>query len=192
MEKTTEPNRETTKSADVAGWQIKKLEHYTIKFPSDWYWLETSPVNDDARSFHVISNNQSLDPEKFSESMIFSDIGPSPSVSLKEKTDIVVTDWGVPTSNAGSPMDSINSRIELAKQNYPSVVCDFPKDAEVIPLVASCKAVYENEHQAKKVFYIADEGITLIISFNTTEDTMVDENIFEEIARGVELIPVKS
>ncbi len=172
---------------DTSNWKVHETEYFIIKFPKDWHWLEISSNENNAHSNHVISNNIHFDFKKYDEINAFSDIGPSPSVILKSKSDVVISDTVIATSNAGTPKDSINTRISLAKKNNETSTCTRPTVFQGKYLIALCAAFFEKERQLKNVYYIANEENTVILSFNTTKDTLINKKIFNEIAKSIEL-----
>ncbi len=172
------------KEVDTSDWKKQGTDFFTIRFPQEWHWISFSGEVR-GHDVHVISNDSHFNLKKYYEISIFSDIGPSPSIILKNKSDVIISDTVTATTNAGTPKDSIDAHVALAKSNYSKTTCKVPYDWHKVPLIASCTAIFDDENQRKTVYYIANEEHTIILSFNTTRKTTIDEEIFDKIAESV-------
>lgn len=156
---------------NVDNWQTKETEFFTIKFPKEWYWLES-----------VITNNPRFDISKYADIGIFSGIGPHTPLILSDDAEIVITHWGTPTSNAGTPQDSIDAIFKLAKYNYPSVDC-YVSNNKTIPFAAHCSAIYDS--QLQQSYYVINNKISLTLTARTTEDTLIKKEILDKIVGSI-------
>jgi hypothetical protein len=158
---------------DVNHWQTKETEFFTIKFPKEWYWLES-----------VITNNSDFDMVKNTGIGIFSDIGPRSPLTLSNNTEIVISERGKPTSNAGTPQDSLDAIFEMAKKNNPAVDCVVLNN-KTIPFTAYCSVAFNNSKMRQQSYYIINEEITLTFTAWTTQENsknLID--VLEKIAKS--------
>ena len=169
---------------DVNHWQTKETEFFTIKFPKEWYWMESNREKTGYYS-QVITNNPDFDIDGNAEIGLFSGIGPISSLELSRDTEVVITDRGSPTSNAGTPQDSLDSIFSLAKKNNPSVNCKTFNN-RTVPFTAYCSVTYENR-QLQQSYYIINEQLSLTITAHTTQDTLVKKGILDKIVKSVVL-----
>lgn len=157
---------------DVSHWQTKETEFFTIKFPKEWYWVES-----------IITNNPEFDSVKYSDIGIFSDIGPnSYPLTLSNATEVVMSHRGYPTSNAGTPQDSVDAIFKLAKYNNPSVDCKVTNN-KVTPFTAYCTAMYDM--QLQRSYYVINDKISLTFTVRTTRDAIVKNEVLDKIAGSI-------
>jgi len=196
MEQKQQETRNTTQTApqetsfvtnvdsDVNHWQTKETEFFSIKFPKEWYWLETPPEKPGYFGANAISNNPNFPLLKYSDIGMATASDYSPLV-LTNDTEVVVTDHGWPTSNSGTPLDSINWQIERVKKDVnPNGKCDAIGNVKNGPLTAYCSFVTEN-HQKVQTYYIAYNTMTFAFTARTTEkNTSVNKDLLEKIAKN--------
>lgn len=170
---------------DVRHWQTKETESFAIKFPKEWYWLE-SDLEKAGYHSKVITNNPNFEIDKYAEIGIFSDIGPAPPITIVNNSELVITDRGSPTSNAGTPLDALDSIFELAKRNYPAVSCAPPGNPKILPIVARCSAHYP-EDQTQLSYYVIDKDLSLTLTLRKKGDSDVLQSIVEKMARSIQI-----
>jgi hypothetical protein len=153
-------------------WQTKETEFFTIKFPKEWYWLRSE----------FITNNPNFDINKYAGIGVFSDIGPNSPLMLSNATEAVITDWGRATSDAGTPQDSLDAILKLARNNNPSVDCNVINN-RTIPFTAFCTATYDS--QLQQSYYVINNKISLTLTARTTKDTLVKKEILDKIAESI-------
>lgn len=160
---------------DVSRWQTKETEFFTIKFPKEWYWLES-----------VITNNPNFPIADNQEIGIFSGIGPAPPITIVNNSELVITHRGTPTSNAGTPSDALDSIFELARYNYPAVKCIRPEGVKTLPIVAHCSAHYP-EDQTQLSYYVIDNNWALTLTARMRGESDTLQPIVEKIARSIQI-----
>jgi hypothetical protein len=178
------PKFVTDVDPDVSHWQTKETEFFTIKFPKEWYWLE-SDLEKTGYHSKVITNNPDFDIDKYADIAVFSGVGPKPPINLAD-TEILITDRGVPTSNAGTPLDSLDSIFELARYNYPAVNCIRPDSLKTLPIVAWCSAHYP-EDQTQLSYYVIDNSLALTLTARMRGESDTLQPIVEKIARSIRI-----
>ena len=173
---------------NVDNWQTKETEFFTIKFPKEWYWLESSHLEREGYS-KVITNNPVFDINKHADIGIFSDIGPNSPLIISNNTEIVISEKGKSTSDAGSPLDSLNSTLSLAKENNPSVYCTVVED-RILPLRAYCTTIFNDSGMRQQSYYSINEEIALTFTAWTTQKN--SKNLIEVLEKIAESYSYKS
>lgn len=166
--------------SDVSHWQTKETEFFTIKFPKEWYWLESDREKTGYYSY-VITNNPNFDINKYADIAIFTG-GDYPSLVLANDTEAVISFDGSATSDAGTPQDSMGSIFELAKKNNPSVDCGVSNN-KIIPFTAHCTATYNS--QLQQSYYVINREISITSTTRTTKDTLAKKEILDKIADSI-------
>lgn len=162
-------------------WQTKETEFFTIKFPKEWYWLESDREKTGYYS-HVITNNPKFDMVKNADIGVFSGIGPRSPLELSNNTEVVITNRGVATSDAGTPQDSIDAIFRLAKHNFSSVDCNISNNKS-IPFTAHCSALYDS--QLQQSYYVINDKISLTLTARTIKGTLVKKEILDKIVGSI-------
>ena len=175
------PEFQTTVDPNVDHWQTKETEFFTIKFPKEWYWLELPAKN--LSGIHVITNNQRFHLSENLEIGLFAEIGDQTPIKIHNNAEFVMAERGVPTTNAGTPEDSLKSVFSLAKSNYPDVKCGRFTEQGVLPIQAWCTAVYP-DHQMQQTFYSIDKVWSLEKSAWTTDTTIVKRDDLKKVAES--------
>lgn len=168
---------------EVSHWQTKETKYMTVKFPKEWYWVEISVEKPGSNGAFVISNNKDFPLEDYkNDSFNMTGI----QNSTLDNTEVVITVWGSATSDAGTPLDSLDSRIDSAENFDPTAKCIRPSNTVTLPIVASCSTKQGN-HQVEHKYYVIDEINSLIITARTTDETLVSKDIIERIARNIKI-----
>ena len=166
---------------DVNHWQTKETEFFTIKFPKEWYWMESAHSESEGYS-KVITNNPHFDIERYADIGIGAGIG-YPLV-LTNNTEIVITMGGVAvTYEVGTPLESIDWQIERVKKYInPKAVCRR-NDVNIPYPTASCSFAVDN--QEIRVYFVAEKSVTYAFTARTTQKNTANvEEILENVARS--------
>lgn len=176
---------------NVDHWQTKETEAFSIKFPKEWYWMESDPTkhgypSNSGRSY-VITNNPDFDIDKYSDIGIFS--GGDYPVILTSDSEVVISHGGWATTNAGTPRDFMEGELKRVKEDVNHFAkCHYVSDIYSIPLTAFCSFVDEKNNQKVDTYYISYEKLSLgFTSRTTTKNTLELEPILGEIARSYAL-----
>jgi hypothetical protein len=169
---------------NIEHWQTKETEFFTIKFPKEWYWLESNREKTGYYS-QVITNNSNFDIDRYADIGLFSDIGPNSIIEIKSSSEIVISFRGSPTTNAGTPQDRLDSIFELAKKNNSSVECEVINN-KTVPFTAYCSVEYDNL-QLQRSYYTINEEISLTSTARTNQESVVKKEIFDKIAKSIVL-----
>jgi hypothetical protein len=51
---------------NIDNWQVREGKAYTIKFPKEWYWLESEHGENEGYS-EIITNNPNFDMDKYAD-----------------------------------------------------------------------------------------------------------------------------
>jgi hypothetical protein len=98
---------------------MKETEFFTIKFPKEWYWLESDLEKTGYRS-RVITNNPNFEIDKYADirggtyHMTAQD-GTLTSIPLQD-SEVVISFDGAATSNVGTPEQSLNATLQSMKR----------------------------------------------------------------------------
>lgn len=182
---TESPEIQTTIDPDVNHWQTKETETFSVKFPKEWYWIDLAPEKPGYYGSHVISNNPDFPLAKYSDIGIFTG-GKYPLV-LTNDAEIVVTDLGWSTEDAGSPQKSIDASVNTSKEYAadPSEVCAKSSPPGVVPATAFCSFIDEENHQKVQTYLIAYNITTFAFTARTMENnTAMQKSILEKIAKS--------
>jgi len=187
IEKDQQQNKEEKKEfvidvdLNMDNWQTKETEFFKIKFPKEWYWLESDREKTGYRS-HVITNNPDFDMVKFAD--IGVGTGGSYPLNLVNNTELVISFNGVATSDAGTPQQSIESKFRGTRERYAQAICEYSSDLKNMPIVANCIFVDANNHKVQ-TYFIADQKNTILFSIRITEDNLVQKEIFDKMAKSM-------
>lgn len=161
-------------------WQTRgENEAFTIKFPKEWYWLESNHSGNEGYS-RVISSNPDFDMVKYADIGIFS--GYSYPLILTNDTEVVISFNGSATSDAGTPQDRIDSIFKLTKQSNPSAKCSIYNN-KTIPFTVYCSS--EHDYQLQQSYYVINKEISITFSARTTKDTLVKKETLDKIAKSI-------
>lgn len=176
---------------NIDNWQTKETEFFTIKFPKEWYWMESSREKTGYRSY-VITNNPNFDIDRYADIGVFtggrylftseSEGIESRSLPLKD-TEAVISFTIRSTKNSGTPQDSLDYILRSAKEDETPVQCELLNN-KMIPYEAYCSVVYE-DNQLQQSYHIINELHSLVFSARTVEDTFVDKKVFDAIAENI-------
>lgn len=168
---------------NVNHWQTKEIETFSVKFPKEWYWMESSHKKDEGYS-EVITNNPHFDIEKYADIGLF--VGGSYPLILVNDTEIVVSLRGWSTRDSGTPQDSINAIVNAPRKYAPdpSEVCKQTSFSGIVPTTAFCSFIDKN-HQKVQTYFIAYNITTFAFTSQTTENNVTDQrDILEKIAKS--------
>lgn len=168
---------------DIDHWQTKDMGSFSVKFPKEWYWLEVVDEKPGYFGSRVISNNPDFPLEKYSDIGIFT--GGDYSMVFSDDTEVVVTDRGWPTDNAGSPRKSLDSEIRRIKEYInPSAVCEYLSNPQSVPATAYCSFM-NNAGQRIQTYYLAYNMTGFAFTSRTTENNAaMMRDILEMIAKS--------
>jgi len=170
---------------DVSHWQTKETEFFTIKFPKEWYWLES---NLEKTGYHsmIITNNPEFPIDKYADIGIFTG-GDYPMI-VKNDSEIIIStnNLGWVTANAGSPYEFMESEINRVKKNYlnPSAECNYVSNLKDVPLIVKCSYIDSN-NQKVITYYSSQTKRTFAYSARMAQENNLDiASILEQIARS--------
>jgi cytoskeletal protein RodZ len=167
---------------NVDNWQTKETEFFTIKFPKEWYWME-SDLKKTGYHSRIVTNNPDFDIVKYAD--IGLGTGSNYPLTLTNNAEVIITYSVSATSDAGTPQDRINSIFKLAKQYDPSAKCSVSNN-KTIPFIVYCTATY-NDSQLQQTYHIINEGISLAITIRTTNNTLIKKEILDKIIGSIVL-----
>ena len=167
---------------DVNHWQTKKTEYFTVKFPKEWYWMESSHKKDEGYS-KVITNNPHFDIEKYADIGIGA--GMSYPLTLANYTEVVITMSGVAgTAEEGSAVGSINWQLERVRTLMnPNAVCS-QNNTDIPYPTAQCSFIDKN-NQSVHVYFVAEKSVTYAFTARTTQGNTANvKKILEDISKS--------
>ena len=180
-----DPKFVTDVDPDVSHWQTKETEFFTIKFPKEWYWME-SDLEKTGYHSEVITNNPHFDIDKYADIGIFTG-GVYPLILTNDR-QVIITTTSASTEDAGSPQDSINAIVNTPREYAPdpSEVCKQISSSGNVPVTAFCSFTDRDHNQKVQTYSIAYNTTTFSFSARTTEnnDATVMESILEKIAKS--------
>lgn len=178
-ESTKSPEIQITIDTDVNHWQTKETEFFTIKFPKEWYWLESSHSENEGYS-RIITSNPNFPINKYAE------IGLSMGADyvLTNDTEIVMPFSVAATSDVGTPQQSIDSSFRGTKRQYVSAECGYLSAISDTPIVAHCSSVDKND-QKVQLYFIANKVNKVIFYARTAENNALQKDILDNIAKNI-------
>lgn len=171
-------------------WQTKETEFFTIRFPKEWYFLESDRKKTGYYS-QIITNNPDFSIDKYADIGVFTggrylyfseSEGGLPRPLQLSDTEVVISFNASATSDAGTPQDRIDSIFKLTKQNDPSVDCSVTNN-KTIPFTMYCTDTYDS--QSQQSYDVINNKISLVITARTTKDTLVKKEILDKIAGSI-------
>ena len=170
---------------DVDHWQTKETEFFTIKFPKEWYWME-SDLEKTGYHSEVITNNPHFAIDKYPDISVFT--GDSYQMFSKDNSEIIITmnGLGEATSNSGTPREFMEGEIARLKKDYPEMKCHYTSSLTSVPLTAFC-AFSDSNGEVVDTYY--SSNITRTFAYTarlTQENGMRDsvEYILERIVKS--------
>lgn len=171
---------------NVNHWQTKETEFFTIKFPKEWYWMESDQQKTGYYS-QVITNNPNFDIEKYADIGVFT--RDSYSLNFKNDSEIIISTDGSGdiTSNTGTPFDYMKSEIKRRKELYPSTECKYTSKVGDIPLTVYCSFMDYANNQLMQTYYISYKNHTFGYTARTNKENNNTnmKDLLEEITRNV-------
>jgi hypothetical protein len=169
---------------------MKETEFFTIKFPKEWYWLESDLEKTGYRS-RVITNNPNFEIDKYADirggtyHMTAQD-GTLTSIPLQD-SEVVISFDGAATSNVGTPEQSLNATLQSMKREPYPVDCQRLSDPHVVPARAYCSFIDTAIKSPQKVqmYFTVNALNNIVLSALTTETTTVPKSILDKIAASM-------
>ena len=166
---------------NIDHWQVKETEFFTIKFPKEWYWLESDPEKTGYRS-RIITNNPDFDINKYAD--IGVGTGGNYPLEFEDKNEVVISFNGAATSDAGTPQQSVESGLRGIRESHLQTICEYSSDLTDSPIIANCIFVDSN-YQKVQTYFVVNEKNKIFFSIRTTEDNLSKKEIFYEIAKNM-------
>ena len=163
---------------DVNHWQTKETEFFTIKFPKEWYWMESAHSESEGYS-RVITNNPNFPINKYAE------IGLSMGAdyTVANDTEVVIPFGASATSDVGTPQQSIDSSLWMAKKQDASAACGYLSSMS-IPVVARCLFMDKNDQKAQ-LYFIANKMSKIVFQVRTTKSNTLQKDILDTMAKSM-------
>jgi hypothetical protein len=161
---------------NIDHWQTKETEFFTIKYPKEWYWLESG---------HVITNNPNFDIDKYSDIGFFA--GNDYPMILGNNTEFFITFNGFPTSNSGTPKDSMAYIQSSVFDKDSSAECGEIQLANAsVALLIACHFM-DTQGYAIQKYGVINEEISITMTVGMTKNAVVKKEIFDKIAQSIVL-----
>ena len=183
--KTNDETFITDVDMNIDNWQTKETKFFTIKFPKEWYWLESDFEKIGYHS-QAITNNPNFDINKYPDIGMFT--GYDYPMILKENSEVIITFGGFPTSNSGTPKDSSDYIKKSVLDKNSSAQC---KEIQItnnndrnVTLFITCSFMDIYGYSIKKYSAINNE-ISITITIGMTKDTIVKQEILDTIAKNI-------
>ena len=183
--KTNDETFITDVDMNIDNWQTKETKFFTIKFPKEWYWMESKHGESEGYS-EIITNNPNFDINKYPDIGMFT--GYDYPMILKENSEVIVTFGGFPTSNSGTPKDSSDYIKKSVLDKNSSAQC---KEIQItnnndrnVTLFITCSFMDIYGYSIKKYSSINNE-ISITITIGMTKDTIVKQEILDTIAKNI-------
>lgn len=184
----------TNVDPDVSHWQTKETEFFTIKFPKEWYWLE-SDLKKTGYYSQVITNNPNFDINKYADISlgtggsyhVTSQDGTTTSIPLQDD-EVIISFGGTATANSGTPEQSIDSVFQSKQGNPYPVHCQRLSNPNIVPIRAHCSFIDNatvTTPQKIQTYYIVNELNNISVSARTTDTTTVPKDILDKIAENM-------
>ena len=179
---------------NIDNWQTKETEFFTIKFPKEWYWMESNREKTGYRSY-VITNNPDFDIDRYADIGVFtggrylftSESEGVESMPLPLKNSEVVISFNARAiSDSGTPQKSIEYGFRSTQEMYKQALCEYISYPNEIPITAHCTFVDE-DFQRIQTYFIADERNTVFFSARTRENSLIKENVLKKIAKNLKI-----
>ena len=170
---------------NIDNWQTKETEFFTIKFPKEWYWMESDLEKDGCYS-RVITNDPDFDIGKNACISIGGGIGQP--MSLEGETEILITFSGIAvTSEVGTPEESIHWQIERAKEFLGSnVSCVYIEaESENNDPEAYCTAVNEKDQKVQAYYTLGKSFTYAFVMWTDIHNEVVKRDILERVAKSL-------
>jgi hypothetical protein len=160
---------------NIDNWQTKETEFFTIEYPKEWYFLES----------RVITNNPNLNINKYSDIGLFSG-GDYPMV-LGSDAEFFIAFNGFPTSNSGTPKDSMNYIRDSVLETDSSADCKkIQVENTSVSLLVACHLT-DREGYAIRKYGVINERVSITMTVGMTKNTIANTEIFDKIAQSIVL-----
>ena len=190
--KTNDETFITDVDMNIDNWQTKETEFFTIKFPKEWYWMESNREKTGYYS-QVITNNPRFDIDKHAEIGLikggeyltfFKDDEPE-SLPLSN-TEIVISFNGFATSDIGVPQQVMSWVLRLSDKERSSTCIQVEDlNTQKIPLIGYCSFV-TTYHEKIQTYYVINKEIVQIMTARTTDDTLAKKEILDKIVASID------
>lgn len=175
----------TNVDPDVSHWQTKETEFFTIKFPKEWYWME-SDLKETGYHSTVITNNPDFPISEYPDIGIGT--GGNYPIVLRNAFEIVISTNGLGwvTLDAGSPREFLELEMDRVKKYVnSSAECSYIPNLKDTPLISRCSYIDAISSQRVITYYSADIKRTFAYSARMTKENNVNlEPIFELIIKN--------
>lgn len=181
-----QPRFVTEVDPDVSNWQMKATKYFTIRFPKEWYLIE-SDLKETGYYSVVITNNPDFDIDKYA------DIGMGVSwdypLVLSDNSEIVITtnNLGWVTNEVGTPREFMDWQIDSVEKKNPNATCHYTSDQNSVLLTALCR--YKDvKDQVVTTYYVSQSQRTYAYTAVVTQGAIINksiESILEQIAKNV-------
>lgn len=170
---------------NIDNWQTKETEFFTIKFPREWYWMESEHEENEGYS-EIITNNPNFDIDRYAGIGIGGGIGQS--LSLENHSEVVLTFSGVSvTYEVGTREESIRQEIGRAKEFLGSnVSCVYIEaESENNDPEAYCTAVNEKNQKIQAYYTLGKSFTYAFVMWTDIHNEVVKRDILEGVAKSL-------
>lgn len=170
---------------NIDHWQTKETEFFTIKFPKEWYWMESEHAENEGHA-KVITNNPNFDINRYRYIGIGGGVGQS--LSLENHSEVVLTFSGVSvTYEVGTREESIRQEIERAKEFLGSnVSCVYIEaESENNDPEAYCTAVNEKDQKVQAYYTLGKSFTYAFVMWTDIHNEVVKRDILERVAKSL-------
>lgn len=168
---------------DVNHWQTKETDFFTIKFPKEWYWLE-SDLEKTGYHSRIITNNAEFPINKYAD--IGLGISGNYPLDLSNDTEVIGSFRASATSDEGVPGQSSDSTLRSIQDQFPSAECYSLSTPEEFPVRSFCSYIV-NDKQKIYAYSIMNKSLRIFFVFRTTENSLAKKDILDKIAENIKI-----
>ncbi|MCA9365181.1 MAG: hypothetical protein KC736_04775 [Candidatus Moranbacteria bacterium] len=170
---------------NVDNWQTKETDFLTVKFPKEWYWLESDHGKNEGYS-SIMVNNPEFDVNKYLYINMFS--GAKYEIDFSNGSEVVISYYVWPTANSGSPRASLDSVLRLHDENPDlSKTCTETSHPEMKVLTVYCVFINEDGQEVQS-YYVVGKEIGRVFTARTQSSNVLSRETLEKIALNAEPI----
>ena len=164
-------------------WKTQEAEFFTIKFPKEWYWIESESSGYRSR---IITNNHDLNITKEYPDIVFYDKG----IPGRDDRELMITFRGGLTQEIDDKtvetkkiIDQRGTEIgDLIRNNY-GVECS--KNFDPSRLILKC--AYLSDNQMVQNYYVINRRITLSVAVRKNSISFDEDDTIKKIMRTIQL-----
>lgn len=164
-------------------WKTQETEFFTIKFPKEWYWIESESSGYRSR---IITNNHDLNITKEYPDIVFYDKG----IPGRDDRELMITFRGGLTQEIDDKtvetkkiIDQRGTEIgDLIRNNY-GVECS--KNFDPSRLILKC--AYLSDNQMVQNYYVINRRITLSVAVRKNSISFDEDDTIKKIMRTIQL-----